>query len=280
MAEITYFDGQWHDGAPPVMGSMDQSFMHGSTVFDGARAVDGLVPDLDQHCARLIRSAEIMGFAPTVTGTEVERVAREGIKRFPTGAALYVRPVMFATDGFLIPDPSGIRFLMTIFECPMPEPTGFSVCLSSFRRPNPDMAPTDAKATCLYPTTSLAITEANDKGFDNAIMRDAAGNVVEFASSNLWIVKDGVALTPAHNRTFLNGVTRKRVMGLLVGAGVEVRETTLTMDDVMAADEIFNTGNLGKVLPVTRVEQRDLQPGPLFARARELYFDYARTQPV
>ena len=73
MAEITYFDGQWHDGAPAVMGSMDQSFMHGSTVFDGARAFDGCAPDLDQHCARLIRSAGIMGFAPTIT--EIGRAA-------------------------------------------------------------------------------------------------------------------------------------------------------------------------------------------------------------
>lgn len=280
MAEITYFDGQWVDGAPTVMGPMAQSFMHGSTVFDGARAFDGYLPDLDRHCARLVRSAEIMGIAPVPSAAEIAGIAREGVRRFPPGSALYIRPVIYSEDGFLVPEAGGGRFIMTIFDCPMPEPTGLSVCFSSYRRPFANMAPTDAKAACLYPLTSLAIREANDKGFDNAIMRDGDENVVEFASSNLWLAKDGVAITPAHNHTFLNGVTRQRVIGLLREAGREVCETTVSFDDVMSADEVFSTGNLAKVMPVTRVEDRNLQPGPVCQQARDLYFDFARTQPV
>ncbi|MDP6353259.1 MAG: branched-chain amino acid aminotransferase [Alphaproteobacteria bacterium] len=280
MAVITYFEGAWVEGSPRIMGSMAQSFMHGSTVFDGARAFSGTAPDLDRHCARLIHSAEVMGLAPGPSAEEVTRIAVEGIGRFAPGSELYIRPALFSDKGFLVPDPDETCFAMTIFEVPMPTAGGFSVCLSAYRRPNPDMAPTDAKASCLYPITSLAIAQANAKGFDNAIMRDGAGNVVEFASSNLWIAKDGLVSTPAHNHTFLNGITRQRLIALLRGDGLEVRETPLTMAEVLAADEVFSTGNLGKVLPVNRVEDRDLQPGPICARARELYFAFARGQGV
>jgi len=276
MAAQTYFKGEWHAGAPAVMSPMSQSFMHGSTVFDGARAFDGLAPDLDRHCARLMRSAEVMGLASPVTAAALCDLAIAGIKRFPAGSALYVRPALFAEDGFLIADPKSTQLVLTVFDAPMPAPTGFGVCLSSYRRPFPDMAPTGAKAACLYPLSSMAIKEAQAKGFDNAIMRDGHGNVVEFASSNLWIGKNGVAITPAPNGTFLNGVTRQRVMALLRDAGVTVEERALGYDQVLGADEVFSTGNFGKVLPVTRVDGHDFQPGPIFAKAHELYFAFAR----
>ena len=279
MAAITWFDGQWVDGSPPIMGPLSQSFMHGSTVFDGARAFGRMAPDLDRHCARLIRSAEVVGLATDLTADEVATRAIEGIHRFPPEAELYIRPALFAEDGFLIPEGTA-RFVLTLFEVAMPEPTGFTACLSSYRRPDATMAPTAAKAACLYPNTSLALKEAKAKGFDNAVMRDGAGDVVEFGTSNLWIARDGVAITPAANGTFLDGVTRRRVLALFAEAGIEAREERLGYDDLCAADEVFSTGNLGKVLPVTRIDDRDVQPGPLFRTARELYFAFAATQTV
>ncbi len=277
MKVVTYFDGSWHNGSPPIMGPMTQSFMHGTTVFDGARAFDGLVPDLDRHCQRLLHSAEVMVLSTPITAAEVEALARDGVRRFPAGTPLYIRPALYAEDGFLLPE--GVaRFVLAIFECPMPAPTGLSVMVSAYRRPTPDMAPTAAKASSLYATSGHAIRAAAARGYDNAIMRDGADNVVEFASSNLWIARDGEALTPAPNGTFLDGITKHRVMDLLRADGVPVREVTMSVDDVLRADEVFSTGNLGKVMPVTRVEDRDLQPGPLYTRARELYWKYAATQ--
>lgn len=279
MAAITYYDGEWHDGSPAVMGPMTQSFMHGSTVFDGARAFSRMVPDLDLHCARLLSSADVMGLDHDLTVQALCDLAVEGVKKFPPDAELYIRPAMWAEDGFLIPEGKA-RFSLTLFDVAMPEPTGLKVCLSNYRRPEPDMAPTQAKAACLYPNTSLALREAQAKGFDNAVMRDGAGNVVEFGTSNLWYAKDGVAVTPAPNGTFLVGVTRNRVIDLFGKAGIEVREQTVCPEDLAEADEIFSTGNLGKVLPISRLDDRDLQPGPIFAKARELYFDYAKSETV
>jgi branched-chain amino acid aminotransferase len=87
--------------------------------------------------------------------------------------------------------------------------------------------------------------------------------------------RDGVVLTPTPNGTFLNGITRQRVIGLLRQDGVEVVEKTLRYKDFEDADEIFSTGNYSKVMPINRIDQRALQPGPLGRRARELYWAFA-----
>src|SRR3546814_12121339 len=106
----------------------------------------------------------------------------------------------------------------------LPKPDSFSVCLSSFRRPAPNMAPTDAKASCLYPNSARALNEASKRGFDNAVVTDAPGNVAELATANLWIAKDGVAGTTAPSGTFLNGHTKQRELKVLPEAGIEGRE--------------------------------------------------------
>ena len=174
MTVFTHFENVWQEGAPLVQSAMAQSFMHGSTVFDGARAFNGCVPDLDRHFSRLIHSAQIMGLKSPLGVQEITDLAIEGVKKFPANAELYIRPSLFAEGGFLVPDADDVRFVMTVFDVPMPEPSGFGACLTDFRRPNPNMAPTEAKAACLYPNSSLAIKEANRRGFDNAVMRDGA----------------------------------------------------------------------------------------------------------
>lgn len=280
MDRLVSVDGEWIEGNPPVVGALSQSYMHGSAVFDGARAFAGLAPDLDLHCARLHASAEAMGLdAPPPVDAMVE-LAREGARRFGEGAELYIRPSLFAEGGFLTPDPGTSRFVLALMRMPMPAADGLAVCLSPFRRPWPDMAPTEAKAACLYPNSSRALADAARRGFGNAVMRDGDGHVVELASANLWIVRDGLALTPVWNRTFLNGITKQRVAKLLAERGVEVRETELSVEDVAGADEVFSTGNYGKVLPVTRFDDVEYGIGPVATAAREAYFAYARSAPL
>ncbi len=277
MEAVNYIDGEWVDGNPAILGPHDQAFWFATQIFDGARAFEGVVPDLDRHCERAIRSARVMGYEPCMEASEIIDIALEGCAKFPAGSELYVRPIFYPGGGFLIPDADSTKFVMSINEEALPSAAGFSACLSSYRRPMPDTAPTMAKASALYPMTGLAEIEASKKGFDNAVMLDFEGNVAEFASANLWIVRDGVAQTPTWNSTFLNGITRQRVIELLRGAGTEVEELVLTWDDVKEADEIFSTGNYAKVKPLSRLEDRELQPGPVFRLARELYWDFALT---
>jgi branched-chain amino acid aminotransferase len=251
-----------------------------SLAFDGARAFDGLAPDLDRHCARLIDSTRKMLLEPTLAAAEVDDLCRRAVRRLPRDVALYVRPMFFARRGFVVPEPDSTDFALAVYSSPMPEPKGVSCCFSSYRRPARDAAPTDAKAGCLYPNMQRALVEAARRGFDNAITLDASANVAELATANLWIAKDGVAMTPSCNGTFLNGITRQRVIRLLRDAGTEVQETTLTKADILDADEVFSTGNYGKVLPITRVEERHYQTGHVYQQARALYFEFARSQPV
>ena len=275
---LTYHDGVWHEGNPPILGPMDHGWWMASTVFDGARAFGGLAPDLDLHCARVVRSAQSVGIEPAIDGPAIEALCWEGIARFAPDAELYIRPMFYFTDGFVLPDYGAARFLLTIFESPLPEWRGLTACLVPFRRPSPEMAPTNAKASCLYPNVVRCMAAARDRGYDTAMVLDPEGNVAEFATNNLFMAKDGVVKTPAANGTFLAGITRSRAIALLRGAGVTVEETTLSVDDVLDADEVFLSGNYSKILPISRVEERDYPVGPMAGLVRKLYFEFAERE--
>ena len=274
----TYFDGQWRDGNVPLWGARTHAIWLGSSVFDGARVFEDVAPDLDLHCARVNASAKTMYLKPTVPVDEWLALARDGMAKFPSGTTLYVRPMYWAERASpmsLPPDPDSTRFALSLWDAPMRKPDGFSVTLSPFRRPTHETAPVDAKAGCLYPNNARAMFEAKSRGFDNCLVRDANGNIAELANSNVFMGKDGAVFTPIANGTFLAGITRKRVIGLLREAGIPVVEGVLRYEDIETADEIFSTGNASKVLPITRIGERSLQPGPFYRKARELYWAFA-----
>lgn len=276
----TFFDGRWHEGNVPLWGARTHAIWLGSSVFDGARVFEGVAPDLDLHCARVNASAKTMYLKPNVSVDEMVGLTREGMTKFAKDVTLYVRPMYWAERPgpmALAPDPDSTRFALTLYDAPMRRPDGFSITLSPFRRPTWDTAPVDAKAGCLYPNNARALFEAKSRGFDNAIVCDVAGNVAELANSNLFMGKDGVVFTPIPNGTFLAGITRMRVIGLLRDAGITAIEKVLRHADFESADEIFSTGNASKVLPITRIGERALQPGPLYRKARELYWAYAHS---
>ena len=276
---VTYFNDRWHEGDVPIMSARTHGAWLGSTVFDGARAFEGVVPDLDLHCARVNRSAKNLLLKPVVETERWIALAREGVAQFGSKAELYIRPMYWAEHGAagggVRFDPESTNWCLSIYEAPMPKGGGFSMTLSPFRRPTMECMPVDAKAGCLYPNNSRALFEAFHRGFDNCVLRDLLGNVAEFANANLMIAKDGVVITPAANGTFLNGITRQRVIALLRGDGVTVIEKTMSWQDVTEADEIFSSGNFSKVAHCNRVDDRTLEAGPLFKRARELYWTFA-----
>lgn len=274
----TWFEGEWREGNTPILGAADHGTWLGSMVFDGARAFDCMTPDLDLHCARVVESARRLGLEPHMTGEEITALALEGVAKFPKGTGLYVRPMMWAKNGaaFMVaPDPASTCFALCLEARPMPEASGITLGRTSYRRPTPDCMPVDAKAACLYPNNARMLREVIGRGFQNAIVCDAIGNVAETATSNIFMARDGVVMTPTPSGCFLNGITRQRVIRLLREDGAEVVEKTLTLADFEAADEIFTTGNALKVMPVVQLEERNLQYGPIAKRARELYWDFA-----
>lgn len=274
----TYFEGGWRAGNIPIMGPRTHGSWMASTVFDGARAFEGVAPDLDLHLARVNRSAEKLLLKPVVALETWLSLAEEGLRLFEADTELYIRPMYWAETsigGGVRFDPESTRWCLCIYKAPMPKPTGVSITLSPFRRPTAETAPVEAKAGCLYPNSSRALIEAFRRGFDNCLMCDVFGDVAELANANIFLVKDRIVFTPAINGTFLNGITRCRVIGLLRGAGFTVVEASLTYRDFLAADEIFSTGNLAKVAPVSRIDDRLLAPGPVFMHARKAYWQFA-----
>jgi branched-chain amino acid aminotransferase len=274
----TFFDGAWHAGNVPIMGPRTHAAWLGSMVFDGARAFEGVTPDLDLHCARVNESAARLHLKPMVKRETWMALAADGLARFDDNAALYIRPMYWAdsgTAGGIRHDPESTRWCLCIYEAAMPTPAGSSITLSPYRRPTPDSAPTNAKAGCLYPNNARAIFEAQARGFDNCLMCDALGNVAELGTANVFMARDGTVYTPAANGTFLNGITRQRVIKLLRGAGVTVVEKSLTYTEFKGADEIFSSGNFAKLSPIARIDERQLAPGPFYAKARSLYWEFA-----
>ena len=273
---LTYFNGQWTEGNTPLFGAMDHSVWLGSSVFDGARSIRGQVPDLKLHLERVIRSATSLGLICPHTVEEMTKLCIDGIGKFPKDAELYIRPLVFGTEGLLIPVSEKSGFALTLFDAPMPPFSGFSACLSALRRADPSMAPTDAKASCLYPNTTRALRDAKDRGFDNAVVCDSQGLVAEFATANLFFVTHhGKLVTPVPNGTFLSGITRARVIDLLAREGVAVEERAVQPAELDTAKEIFNTGNFGKVTPCIRYHSRTLPVGPIATLARERYMAFS-----
>src|ERR1700742_912636 len=237
----TFFEGDWHEGNVAIMGPRTHGAWLGSTVFDGARAFEGVTPDLDLHCARVNQSARNFKLKPVVDTETWLGLVREGMTRFGTNAELYIRPMYWAQNGSgggVMFDPETTNWCLCIYEAPMPAPTGNAITLSPFRRPTMESAPVDCKAACLYPNNSRALIEAQARGFTNCLMLDMLGNVAEFGNSNVFMARDDVVYTPAPNGTILNGITRQRVIDLLRGHGVTVIETVLKYEDFLRADEI------------------------------------------
>ena len=195
-------------------------------------------------------------------------LAREGIASFPHDTPLYIRPMFWAESGLIADRPrvdpvrpghhqdAAARPGQRLLALPVAVPAA-----------DPEQAPTHTKAACLYPLAGLAIADAKRRGFDNAVMCDPIGNVAELTAQNIMIVKDGVVLTPVPNGTFLNGITRQRVIGLLRDAGVEVVERTIRAGRAARRrrDLLHRQPRQGRAVPALRVQnpggRSDLSPG-------------------
>lgn len=277
----TFYQGTWHNEDVAIMRAADHGSWVGTTVFDGARFFNGRAPDLEAHCARINRSAEALMITPTMDPADIVSAVREGLKAYDASDAVYIRPMYWALDG----DPSGI--------VPKENSTGFAICLeavpmadqnasttlgrTSFRRPVLEDNVVNAKAGCLYPNNARMLAEARRNGFGNALVADAMGNVAESATANVFMVKNGAVFTPIPNGTFLAGITRARHMSNLRADGIEVHESVLSFGDFADADEVFLSGNMMKVTPVTGFEDKSYQIGPVTRHVREMYWDWAAT---
>lgn len=217
---------------------------------------------------------------PSMSTEQMMQITLEGLEGFAD--AVYIRPMYWAING----GASGVLaaygetgFALCLEAIPMaPDSATTTLTTTRFRRPTLDCAVTNAKAGCLYPNNARMLAEANAKGFQNALVCDSNGNVAETATANAFMVKDGEVFTPIANGTFLSGITRARHIDNLRADGVAVHETVLTLDDFRGADEVFLSGNMSKVTPVSAFDDVSYQVGPVTRRTRSLYWDWAASQ--
>jgi len=278
----TYFEGTWHKGDVPVMRAADHGSWLGTTVFDGARFFEGLTPDLAAHCARVNRSASALMLTPTVTAEDMVAIIHEGLANYSKDQAVYIRPMYWGIHGdatAIVPSAEATGFAVCLEEIPMAKPDASArLTTTKFRRPVLESSVVNAKAGCLYPNNARMLAEVRARGFNNALVADAMGNVAESATANVFMVKDGEVFTPIPNGTFLAGITRARHMENLNSDGLKVHETVLSFDDFRNADEVFMSGNMAKVTPVTEFDGTHYQVGPVTRRVREMYWDWAHSE--
>ena len=226
----TFLDGQWIEGNTPFIGARTHAFWLGSSVFDGARAFEGVTPDLDRHCARLNRSARTMWLKPIMSEEAIVELAREGMRKFKPGRRTLYPPDVLgrARRRYLGATRPGIDPLLSQHLRGAAAAADWRVDHPlALHKPTRRTMPIDAKAGCLYPNNARALIEAQSRGFGNCLLCDMLGNVAELATANIFMAKDGVVMTPMANGTFLNGVTRQRVLKLLRADGKDVSEATL-----------------------------------------------------
>ena len=218
---------------------------------------------------------------PTVSTSDMIAITHEGLAAFSNEAAVYIRPMYWAIHGdptAIVPSAEETGFAICLEEIPMaPDTASTTLGLTKFRRPVIESAVVNAKAGCLYPNNARMLRDVRGRGFGNALVADAMGNVAESATANVFMVRDGEVLTPIANGTFLAGITRARHMTNLAEDGTPVREAVLSFDDFRHADEVFLSGNMSKVTPVTEFDGTHYQVGPVTRRVREMYWDWARS---
>lgn len=275
-----YYQGEWTGHRTIEIPISLHGLWNSAAVFDGARSVRRMAPDLLSHCQRVVAAAPSMLLQSPLTAERIAELCIEGIHRFPADAELYLTPLLFSTEGGRIPVAETTQFMLSVKEDPV-QTSGFAVCTNiGIIRPPADSMQTEFKSSWLYANAIPARKRAQLRGFQDAVMQDASGDVVEFSTANLWLVRDGTLVTPIQNGSFLPGITRRRVLALLEDAGIAVEQRRVTLDDVFAADELFSSGNANKIRPVIRLDDRLLEPGPVFRRVRDLYWAYAATQII
>jgi branched-chain amino acid aminotransferase len=255
----------------------DRGFLYGDAVFEVLRTYDGRPFAVDEHLARLRRSAERVFITLPVDDATLRRevdAALAAARRDPSRES-YVRIVVTRGSGPLSLDPDTATHPLRVIlvEPVVPPPrdayvNGIALASVSARRAVDDTAASGAKVTN-YLANLLALREAHGRGAQEALVVDGRGHVVEGASSNVFVVAAGRVATPPESAGILVGITRAHILRAARDLGVPVDERDLLPDDVYGADEVFITSSIRELLPVAYVDDRTIgsgAPGPI-ARA-------------
>ncbi|HEU4919918.1 MAG TPA: branched-chain amino acid transaminase [Candidatus Limnocylindrales bacterium] len=286
---ICYFEGEYVPLRNAKVSIMTHAFMYGTAVFEGIRAywneeqgkLFGL--KIREHVERIRQSCRIMLMenVPSVdelTGLIVETVRRNGFRE-----DVYIRPSFYKSTraiGVRLHHLENQLYIITIpFGNYIDTESGVRVMTSTWRRNADEALPARGKIVGGYVNMAFQKSEAELNGFDEAVVLTADGHVNEASAANLFMVRDGVALTPPVNDDILEGVTRKAMIELLTNEKIPVEVRSIDRSELYVADEMFLCGTGVQVSPVVEIDHRPVGSGdigPIGRLARDRYFDAVR----
>ena len=268
---------------------MTHAFNYGTGVFEGVRAywnaeeeqLYGL--NFREHYARLTRSCKILRLNLPHSVEDLVDITIELLRKCGYREDAYIRPVVFKSSELIGVRLHNLEDSFTVFAVPFGNYVaiegGISVQVSSWRRVDDNAIPARAKITGSYVNAALAKTEAEESGFDEAIVLTDDGHVSEGSSANLMLVRDGKIITPAATDNILEGIVRSSVMRIAQDEGIAVQERSIDRTELYLADEIFLCGTGAQISPVTSVDHRpvgDGKIGTLTRRISDVYFRAVR----
>jgi branched-chain amino acid aminotransferase len=273
-----WLDGKlvpWRDSRMHVL---THALHYGSAVFEGERIYDGRVFRLAAHSARLIRSANLLDYDLPWSREEIDEATRAVVKANDLTAG-YIRPI--AWRGSEVLGVSAIGTTVHLAIAPWAQEgrlsvqardAGINVTMAKYRRPSPETAPGHAKVAGLYGICGIEKDRALKAGFDDALMLDWQGRIAETTGANIFLVIDGRLVTPTpHN--FLDGITRRAVMGMARRRGWAVEERDVMPEELSTASEVFLCGSAAEIVPVGSIDQHHFQAGPV---AKTLMADFQK----
>jgi branched-chain amino acid aminotransferase len=281
--EKIWMDGQLVDWDDARIHVLTHTLHYGSGVFEGIRAyptADGpAVFRLTDHMRRLHESADLFLIEMPYSVEELVEATKETI-RVNGVESCYIRPIVYLGYGEMGLNPLTSSVHVSIAVWPWGTylgdeglKHGVRMKVSSWRRIDPNVNPVAAKGTGIYVNSSLAKVEALKAGYDEAIMLNTHGFVAECTGENVFVVRDGVLLTPPLSSGALKGLTRDSVMTIARDLGYEVREDNLLRTDLYLADEAFLTGTAAEIVPMRSVDDREIgEPGEITRKIQETYF--------
>ena len=278
-----WMDGQlvnWDDAKIHVL---THTLHYGSGVFEGIRAYPTsrgpAVFRLTDHMERLHDSARLLHMELPYSVEELVEATKETIRANRLDSC-YIRPIAYLGYGEMGLNPLPCSVNVSIAAWPWGTylgaeglEHGVRMKISTWRRMDPNINPVAAKGTGIYINSSLAKVEAIHGGYDEAILLNTTGSVAEATGENVFVVKNGVLLTPPLSAGALEGITRDSAMTIARDLGYEVREQTLLRTDLYLADEAFLCGTAAEVVPIREVDDRRIgDPGEITRKIQETYF--------
>lgn len=281
-----YFQGQFVPLEQAVIPVTTHAFNYGTAVFEGIRGNWNAEQDelylfrLDEHLHRLRQNAKILRIGVAPSDEEMRRIAIELAQRNGYREDVYIRPIAYKSESVIGPRMHNVRDDVLFYQIPLgaylDNDAGITCMVSSWRRVDDNMIPARAKVTGLYVNNSLAKTEAQLNGFDEAILLNADGHVSEGSGENIVLIRNGRLITPPPQDNVLEGITLSTVIEVArQELGLEVESRSIDRTELYIADEVFMTGTAAHVTPVLSVDRVPVgegTPGRISSELQRRYF--------